>query len=283
MRLILVVLLLAVAASAVPQYEPIFTDYHNQIGILEAARIKAAEEAMDFDGSRIAGGAVSGLGQFPFFGGLLITLMHGPTSVCGSSVLSNTRAVTAAHCWRHHESRGRILTIVLGSTRLFSGGTRVSTNRVVIHDSYHDSILANDVAMITFNHVAFSNIINRINLPAGAATYVGWNAVAVGFGRTGDGAAGNINNNQVLRHVTLQVISNDECRRTFGNVMASTLCTSGAGGRSTCGGDSGGPLWVSGPALIGITSFGSNLGCQRGFPAAYARVTSFVAWIRARM
>lgn len=60
-------------------------------------------------------------------------------------------------------------------------------------------------------------------------------------------SGGNIGNNQVLSHVRLQVITNDVCRRTFSSsiVIASTLCTSGAGGTSTCSGDSGGPLVAS--------------------------------------
>ncbi|XP_072946801.1 collagenase-like [Epargyreus clarus] len=282
MRPILVILALAVAASAAPQYEQIFSSYHEEIGIPEAARIKAAEESMDFDGSRIVGGSGSSVGQWPFFGGLVILLVDGRQSVCGSSLLSNTRAVTAAHCWRHGSLQARQFTVVLASNRLFSGGTRINTNRVEMHGSYNQNTLANDIAMVVINHVAFNNNINRINLPAGTATYVGTNANAIGFGRTADGAAGA--NNQNLNHVTLTVISNDECRRTFGNfILASTLCTSGAGGRSTCQGDSGGPLRIAGPTLIGVTSFGSNQGCQRGFPAAFARVTSYVAWLRARM
>ncbi|XP_072946730.1 collagenase-like [Epargyreus clarus] len=282
MRPILVILALAVAASAAPQYEQIFSSYHEEIGIPEAARLKAAEESMDFDGSRIVGGSGSSVGQWPFFGGLVILLVDGRQSVCGSSLLSNTRAVTAAHCWRHGSLQARQFTVVLASNRLFSGGTRINTNRVEMHGSYNQNTLANDIAMIVINHVAFNNNINRINLPTGTATYVGTNANAIGFGRTSDAAAGA--NNQNLNHVTLTVISNDECRRTFGNIiLASTLCTSGAGGRSTCTGDSGGPLRIAGPTLIGVTSFGSNRGCQRGFPAAYARVTSYVAWLRARM
>ncbi|XP_072946809.1 brachyurin-like [Epargyreus clarus] len=282
MRPILVVLALAVAASAAPQYEKIFYSYHEEIGIPEYARITAAEEAMDFDGARIVGGSNSNVGQWPFFGGLLIQLTDGRQSVCGSSLLSNTRAVTAAHCWRHRNLQARQFTVILASNRLNSGGTRVVTNRVAMHGSYNQNTLANDIAMITLNHVGFNNNINRINLPSGSASYVGTSANAIGFGRTADGSAGN--NNQNLRHVTLTVISNDECRRTFGgNIIASTLCTSGAGGRSTCQGDSGGPLRINGPTLIGVTSFGSTAGCQRGFPAAFARVTSFVSWLRARM
>nr|XP_037877494.1 serine protease 3-like [Bombyx mori] len=77
-------------------------------------------------------------------------------------------------------------------------------------------------------------------------------------------------------------------RRTFGNnvIIASTLCVDGSNGRSTCSGDSGGPLTIgSGGSrqLIGITSFGSAQGCQRGHPAGFARVTSFNSWIRARI
>ncbi|XP_072947043.1 collagenase-like [Epargyreus clarus] len=282
MRPILVVLLLAVAASAAPKYETIFTDYHEEFGIPEAARIKAAEEAMDFDGSRIVGGSGSNVGQWPFFGGLLITLTDNRQSICGSSLLSNTRALTAAHCWRHGSSQGRQVTVIFASNRLFSGGTRVNSNRVDMHGSYNQNTLANDIAVITINHVGYTNNINRINLPTGTASYAGNQAVAVGFGRTADGAAGA--NNQNLNHVTLTVITNDECRRTFGNtIIASTLCTSGAGGRSVCQGDSGGPLRINGPILIGVTSFVARAGCQRGLPAGFARVTSFLAWIRARM
>lgn len=30
---------------------------------------------------------------------------------------------------------------------------------------------------------------------------------------------------------------------------------------------------------VGVTSFGADAGCSAGFPAAYARVTSYVSWI----
>jgi len=48
-------------------------------------------------------------------------------------------------------------------------------------------------------------------------------------------------------------------------------------------GDSGGALavlesddlWTE----VGVVSFGSTAGCQRGFPVGFARVTSFLNWI----
>ncbi|KPJ12032.1 Collagenase [Papilio machaon] len=283
MKLSLVALscLLLAAANA---YEPIELNYHENVGIPKAEAIRQAELAADFDGSRIVGGStVSNLGEWPFLAGLVITLTTGQTSVCGSSLLSATKLVTAAHCWRTGNAQARQFTVVLGSLRLFSGGTRVNTNRVEMHSSYNMNSLANDIAMITINRVNLNNNINTIALASGNNNYAGTWARAAGFGLTRDG--GSISNNQALSHARVQVITNDVCRRTFGNtIQSSTLCISGANGISTCSGDSGGPLTTDNRnTLIGVTSFGSARGCQRNLPAGFARVSSFNSWIRARM
>ncbi|XP_045541134.1 collagenase-like [Papilio machaon] len=283
MKLSLVALscLLLAAANA---YEPIELNYHENVGIPKAEAIRQAELAADFDGTRIVGGStVNNIQEYRFMGGLVITLTTGQTSVCGSSLLSATKLVTAAHCWRTHNAQARQFTVVLGSTRLFSGGTRVNTNRVEMHGSYNMNTLANDIAMITINRVNLNNNINTIALASGNNNYAGSWARAAGFGLTRDG--GGISNNQALSHARVQVITNDVCRRTFGNtIQSSTLCISGANGISTCSGDSGGPLTTDNRnTLIGVTSFGSARGCQRNLPAGFARVTSFNSWIRARM
>ncbi|XP_045488425.1 transmembrane protease serine 9 [Pieris rapae] len=284
MKLFLVVLGVTAALAAPPlQYEPIVTDYHGQIGIPEAARIKASEEAMDFDGSRIVGGSTASLGQFPFFGGLLVNLVGGGQSVCGSTLISSNRVLTAAHCWQTRQFRGSSLIVVLGSIRLFSGGVRISSNRVQMHGSYNMDSLVNDIAVITIQNVGFNNNIRSINLASGSNQFAGSTARAIGFGRTGDSSSGGITNSQVLRHVTLPVITNQECARVYGSrtVVASTICVAGSS-RNICSGDSGGPLTLNN-AVIGVTSFGAAAGCERGLPSGFARVTSFNSWIRSRM
>jgi len=48
-------------------------------------------------------------------------------------------------------------------------------------------------------------------------------------------------------------------------------------------GDSGGALVIDtgiNYVQIGVVSFISNLGCTAGNPSGYARVTSFLAWIK---
>ncbi|XP_063386746.1 brachyurin-like [Cydia fagiglandana] len=280
MKLLVALALVGLVGSALAEefVAPIEVDYHNKIGIPEAARIKAAEEALDFDGGRIVGGAAAALGQHPWMGGLVITLITGATSVCGSSLISNTRAVTAAHCWQSSGGSARSFTVVLGSTTLFAGGTRVTTSDVVMHGGYNMWTLVNDVAVIRMGWVTYTNTIRNIPLASGTNQFVGTWAWAAGFGRTSDTAG--IGNNQFLSHVQVQVITNAVCQQTYGTttVQASTLCVATTGGRGTCGGDSGGPL-VANNQLIGITSFGHVSGCQRNLPAGFARVTIFNAWI----
>ncbi|XP_038206516.1 collagenase-like [Zerene cesonia] len=256
-------------------------NYHENIGIHEARKIQLAETALDFDGSRIVGGSQANLANHPHLGGLVITLTTGGTSVCGSSLLSNTRAVTAAHCWNDGRHQARQFVVVLGSLTLFSGGTRITTTNVQMHQNWNPRTANNDVAVIVINWVGFSTNIQAINLASGSNDYVGTWATAAGYGLTSDC------DNTSRRQVNLRVITNAECRNVYGSasVVASTICTSGAGGVGTCGGDSGGPLQIgsgSGRTLIGITSFGSAR-CQAGNPSAFARVTSFNSWIRARL
>ncbi|XP_047992334.1 brachyurin-like [Leguminivora glycinivorella] len=272
-----------VAGKAVesPQ-SPVEMDYHGKIGIPVAARLKAAEEAQDFDGSRIVGGSPAALGQHPYVGGLLITLTNSQTSVCTSSLLSTTRAVTAAHCWSTLTHQASFFTLVLGSLLLFSGGNRIITSDVEQHRRWNGLLPVNDVAIIRFPAISLTNTIQPIAIATGSNSFVGSTAYAAGFGVTRDDGA--ITTNQFLSHVAVQVVDNSVCTAVYTilNVRASTLCTSTTGGRGTCGGDSGGPL-VLGNQLVGITSFGHREGCEAGHPAGFMRVTSFADWIRARL
>nr|AAX62029.1 chymotrypsin-like serine protease [Ostrinia nubilalis]AAX62030.1 chymotrypsin-like serine protease [Ostrinia nubilalis] len=273
-----VLFLLVVAAAAAERLQP-NTRYHETEGIPRMQEIQRLEEGTDFDGGRIWGGQAVGAGTQPHLGGLVITLTTGQLSICGSSLISNTRSVTAAHCWRTNTFQARQFTVVWGSNALMSGGTRVVTTNVVVHPQYNANNLNNDVAVIRHNSVAFNNVINRIALATGSNSFAGTWAVAAGYGRNGDGAG---SSNPGKSQANLLVITNDVCRQTFGNtIVASTLCVSTAHGSSTCPGDSGGPLAVgsgNNRQLIGITSFGTQW-CARGFPAGFARVTSFASWL----
>ncbi|KAL0828783.1 hypothetical protein ABMA28_003697 [Loxostege sticticalis] len=278
-------LILLVASAAAERLWPAEVNYHEAIGIPRFEAIKQFEEGTDFDGGRIWGGQAVGAGAHPHLGGLVVTLTDNRQSICGSSLISNTRSVTAAHCWRSRDLQGQInqgrqVTIVWASNRLLTGGTRMTTNQVIMHPQYNFN-LHNDVAVIRHNHVNFNNQINRIALATGSNSFAGTWAVAAGFGRTGDGVS---SPNPDKRQANLLVITNAACAPRYqpGTVIASTLCASTTHGSSTCQGDSGGPLAIgsgNNRIMIGITSFGTA-SCTSGHPVGFARVTSFASWIR---
>lgn len=108
-------------------------------------------------------------------------------------------------------------------------------------------------------------MIQPIALPSGAELnndFIGWNALASGFGLSRDGGPATLT--QPLQSVTLPVIPNIECERIYTTWMHPTnVCVSGAGGRSTCSGDSGGPLVVTSGErriLVSKHSTGSSYG-----------------------
>lgn len=82
-------------------------------------------------------------------GGLLISLIGiSGNSVCGSSLVSGNRLVTAAHCWTDGRMQAWQFLVILGSNNLFSGGTRIATTDVVMHPWYTPHNLNNDIAII---------------------------------------------------------------------------------------------------------------------------------------
>ncbi|XP_068631773.1 transmembrane protease serine 9-like [Battus philenor] len=285
--MVLVIVATAIATStaqAVADEESPVFGYHKKIGIPEAARIRALEQST----SRIVGGSVTDIREIPYQAGLVIRILFVLTSVCGASLISPTRLITAAHCYHDGSITAQSFTVVLGSNTIFSGGQRISTNNIAVHPNWNPRNAANDIAVLRIQAANLNNVVQPIALPSGnelSNNFVNQMGLASGFGLTSDG--GSIGNNQRLSSVSLRIVPDAECSRIYTTwYHSSNICTSGAGGKSTCQGDSGGPLAVTSNGrrvLVGVTSFGHRDGCTVGHPAAYARVTSFVQWVQGQM
>ncbi|XP_004922848.1 collagenase isoform X1 [Bombyx mori] len=288
MKVLLLILLGAVSLASA-RLLPYMLSYHDTVGIPLAERLKKSEQARDFDGSRIVNGNPAPLGAHPYMVGLVIEMPGNFNSVCGSSMLSNTRSLTAAHCWFDGSRQALSFTLAFGTTTVFVGGVRVRTTNVQMHENWSPINFSNDIAIITHNWVTYTNVIQPIALPSGSLLdndFVGFWAQASGYGRTGDEPHHDITPNQIMREATLRVISNNECRNAYGSVVRNTiLCTSGAEGSNICNSDSGGPLSIidnNRRVLIGVVMFGSNR-CEGRLPGGYSRVTAYNNWIRARL
>ena len=91
-----------------------------------------------------------------------------------------------------------------------------------------------------------------------------------------------------LRKASVQVVSLEECKRSYGSaaIQDNMLCA-GHGGKDSCQGDSGGPaIWMNPDDghgySVGVTSWGVGCGMD-GFPGVYVRVTSYLDWIISQM
>ncbi|XP_039963994.1 transmembrane protease serine 9-like [Bactrocera tryoni] len=263
MKLLIVLALALAAASATPVYE-------------KTAFIEDLPESPVL-GGRITNGDYAWDGLVPYQAGLLISKNSG-NYWCGGSLIGSNWILTAAHC----TDEAHTITVYLGSVVRSNGNqyaTTIHSQDIHQHPNYNSNTLDNDVTLVWIHSVSFSGNIQAIRLPSfnQYSNYEGQWATASGWGGTSG------NNQDHLQYVSVQVISNSECASVYGSstVTDNTICVSTNGGRSTCGGDSGGPLAVdNNQVLIGVTSFVAAAGCTAGLPSGFQRVSRHLDWIR---
>ncbi|XP_053674745.1 brachyurin-like [Anopheles nili] len=241
--------------------------------------------------SRITNGQEAEPGQFPHQ--TLVLSEYGVlTTMCGGSLLTQHFVLTAGHC------------VMLDQSTLASGGTvilgahnrleveptqqriRYGRSGIVVHPQYAVTNYRFDVALVQLNSAAIYTVaVQPVRLPARSdpRQFEGFIGTVSGFGRTSDTETVFA---PVLRYTVNPVMANVDCLGFWSVLLVEpqNVCLSGEGGRSSCNGDSGGPLTVqeSGSSLlIGVTSFGSGSGCTRGMPTVYARTSFFMDWISA--
>ncbi|KAH8345947.1 hypothetical protein KR067_010230 [Drosophila pandora] len=155
----------------------------------------------------------------------------------------------------------------------------VAKKDIIIHADWNSRTLRNDISLIRIPHVDYSAAIHNVELSRSDASYDGDEVIASGWGRTSDTAAGVAAH---LQFAHMKVISNGDCKKTYSSTIRDTnVCVSTPAGVSTCNGDSGGPLVLASDKVqIGLTSFGSSAGCEKGYPAVFTRVSNYSGWIK---
>lgn len=246
-------------------------------------------------------------GEFAFLTSLRMTARDGGVYVCGGSLVSPTKIITAAHCM--YDEDGNEISYV--SAALEDDGAKpyshVRAADFTIHPNYNKSNEANDIAVLTFSQ-PFTGA-PTVTLPtaaqAASLTTGGSSVTSAGWGRLSSGGS----SPSTFRVADLKVIPDSICgsssgRYTVGGVTyeglgssylsSSMICaggsTSAAQPIDTCQGDSGGPL-VSGSGssavLVGIVSWG--IGCAGMLdgdpapygmtPGVYTRLANYLPWL----
>jgi len=228
------------------------------------------EDEVNFD-SRIIGGANADIRNFPW----MLSLRNGNNHVCGASILSATRGLTAAHCL----SGNTRYNVLAGSTTRQGdpGSLQVDVQRFIVHPNGDSRALHNDVGVLWFARtLPLRNTIQPIRLPAqNAPAPYGTNALVSGWGSTRVSSRADI-----LQFISVPLINNQQCSALYTNfrILPGMLCMAIVDGRSPCSADSGSPLVANGVQL-GVMSFGTRCGAYN-LPTVFARVAAYTNWIR---
>jgi len=228
----------------------------------------------------IVGGTEAVPGSWPFMAAILEQSGNPTSQYCGGSLIAPTWVVSAAHCFKENGSvtPASQVRIGLGLHRLSAGGGSIHTvKRIIVHPQYNESTSDYDMALIELNSAASQT---PIVVQTGASDLSGVTATAIGWGLTDPN--NDNSTSDVLRQVSLPVVTNTQCNNVYGSITARMVCAGfSQGGKDACQGDSGGPLvaTISGQTrLIGVTSFGD--GCaEPGVYGVYSRTSAFESFI----
>nr|XP_011746893.1 mastin-like [Macaca nemestrina] len=183
--------------------------------------------------------------------------------------------------------------VQVGQLRLYEDDQPTKVVEIVRHPRYNKSLSTQggaDIALLKLEApVPLSELVHPVSLPpasldmpSGKTCWVtGW---------------GDITHNQPLpppyhlQEVDVPIVGNSECEEQYQNqssgsddrVIQDDMLCAGSEGRDSCQRDSGGPLvcrWNCTWVQVGVVSWGKSCGL-RDYPGVYARVTSYVSWIR---
>ncbi|AEV89087.1 Plasminogen [Actinoplanes sp. SE50] len=217
------------------------------------------------------------------------------TSTCTGTVLSPTRVLTAGHC---------TVDLPYGYTQVIAGRDNLADNtsgfvarvsNTWLHPSYNyqaqvtdpqNTPPKNDVSVLDLKD-ALPDVYKATDLIAqGAADpAAGQDATIVGYGITKEGGS----DSGVLHSATVQTQKDSTCTQPsqFGTQFDPTtmLCAGDVvNHKDTCHGDSGGPIFLGGPAArveIGVTSWGNV--CGGAYYGAYAALNQLSGAVKAQV
>ncbi len=207
--------------------------------------------------------------------------------ICGASLISDSLAITAAHCVAGTDATD--LQLVVSEYNLVDEadtGKKVDVAQIYIHPDYNQDNSDNDIALVQLAAPVTNapiSIISHERLAAladgTALTVMGWGVTSIDSDAIPDKlqeANVNLSNNNICNATMVEEF--DEVDPITDNMLCAAVDDSG---KDACYGDSGGPLVykLDGQFYqVGVVSFGAEC-AEPGRYGVYTKVDNYMDWI----
>ncbi|XP_044761322.1 trypsin-like [Coccinella septempunctata] len=240
---------------------------------------------------RIVGGWKCDIEEYPFMVSLRTTIRL--EHFCGGTLISSKWILSAAHCFSQVYNFPWLVSAVFGLSRSDMIGRHVITSkRIYLHPTFNMRTTKDDIALVLLRRSAFTipGSVGYIKLPPkslwgdlsalnlGVFLVAGWGSTE----QSKDFISHYPKISTYLRCVNVSYIPYEECLKYSDAATLYNLCTYNIqGGKDSCHGDSGGPLFHDG-VQYGIVSWG--MGCaEPKTPTFYTRVDRYLDFIEYTM
>lgn len=276
----------SIARTASPA--PSASDAELRKRVVEAAKTRATPETKPKKTPFIIGGTETSISSAPWMVQLsYYDAASGDGYFCGGTLVAPNKVLTAAHCvagldWVNNGA------VVVGATGLLdsANGTVAGVWRQWNHPRYNADTIQNDIAVLTLDRPLEDQWTKLVQSNDTASYKAGTSATVYGWGLTSGAQDADLS--ATLRKVTLPLVSDSTCNTAMQSVLGEDDFVEGSmfcagtpatgtdeGTKSTCSGDSGGPVIVGG-RVVGVVSWGVSGCTAKGAYPVFTKVSSYV-------